>query len=176
MPKGRRLKRTGQKIDKVSGRFGSSYKKSFLKMAAVMGAAGFTEAEVAAYFEVTDRTIRNWKAQHPDFADALRIGKEIADNRVEQSLYHMALGYDVAAEEIKVIDGKIVRVQTVKHIPAAPMAAIAWLNNRRRGQWQRNPEPEALPPEAPADIDITPQNKRDVARRVMLTLFRGGKA
>lgn len=174
MPKGK--KRSGQKIDKITGRFGSSYRKSFVKMAEVMGRAGFLDSEVAEYFQVTDRTIRNWKSTHPEFAAALQIGKDVADARVEKSLYNMANGYNVLAEEIKVVEGKIVRVETFKHIPASPVAALAWLNNRKRNDWQKNPEAAAPEPEVPKEIDITPQNKRDIARRVALTLYRGGKA
>lgn len=175
MAKAKRLKRTGQRIDKVSGRFGSSYKKSFVRMAEIMGRAGMIDSEVAAHFGVTTRTLLNWKAWHPEFAKALLIGKEVADNRVEQSLYHMALGYEVAAEEIKIINGEVVRVQTTKHIPAQPLAAISWLNNRRRDQWQRNPEPDDAPPPPEEAIDITPENARQIARRFALTLVKSDK-
>lgn len=175
MPKGTK-KRAGPRIDKITGRFGSSYKPSFVKLAKLLGEAGKTDAEAAEFFGVTRRTITNWKLNYPEFREALQIGKDVADARVEQSLYNMALGYFVDHEEIFVIEGKIVRVQTRKYIKASEVAALAWLNNRRSGEWQRNPEPAAPPPAPPEQIDITPANARAIARRFALTLVKGDKS
>lgn len=168
------MTKTRKKRNKA-GRIVSTYRKSFIRMAEIMGRAGMIESEVAAYFQVTTRTIRNWKAQHPEFAKALLIGKEVADDRVEASVYNMAIGYEIDAEEIKVINNTVVRVPIKKHIAASPIAAGMWLHNRRRDTWQRNPEADDAPAPIPEDIDITPDTARPIARRFALTLIRGSK-
>lgn len=141
-----------------------------------MGKAGYTDNEAAEDFNVSPKTIRNWKIAHPEFARALDGGKEIADNRVKASLYEMANGYYRMCEEIKIIEGEIVRVEVRKFFPASEVAALAWLNNRCPGEFRRNPEPELIPPPSPV-VDITPENKRDIARRFAhVLLIQGGKS
>jgi hypothetical protein len=49
---------------------------------------------------VTKRTIITWRAEHEEFREATEIGKDIADNRVERSLYERAVGYDFDAVKI----------------------------------------------------------------------------
>ena len=44
------------------------------------------EGRLAAFFEVSTRTIHRWKHEHPEFCHALKVGKEDADARVERSL------------------------------------------------------------------------------------------
>jgi hypothetical protein len=49
---------------------------------------------------VSDATIDNWKAQHPDFLGSSKEGKEEADARVVRSLYQRAIGYSYTTEKI----------------------------------------------------------------------------
>ena len=73
-------------------------------------------------------------------------GKDIADSKVEKSLYQRALGYQVTDTE-KTIDmdkdgnPKPVRIKNVtKTIVPDTMAIMYWLNNRRRTQWSQRQE------------------------------------
>ena len=54
---------------------------------------GATDADLADAFEVSVVTIDNWKAKYPEFLGSLKA-KEQADDRVEQSLYKLAIGWD----------------------------------------------------------------------------------
>lgn len=93
--------------------------------------------ELAEYFGVSDRTIYRWKASHPEFCQALKTGKEQADERVERSLYHRAVGYTFDSEEIRVLrDGTVVRVPKKEHVAPDTTAAIFWLKNRRKETWR----------------------------------------
>ena len=48
---------------------------------------GFTDAQLADFFDVSEATINNWKIAHPEFLESIKKGKEVADCEVVQSLY-----------------------------------------------------------------------------------------
>lgn len=119
----------------------SDYRDEFAEQAAKLCALGATDDEMADFFEVHRSTIYRWKLEHPEFCDAIKTAKEVADERVERSLYQKATGYNVKEEvavKIKVEQHKeeVEVVEVEKHIPADTTAAIFWMKNRRSGQWR----------------------------------------
>jgi hypothetical protein len=74
---------------------------------------------IADFLEVDRVTIYRWGLVHPEFCNAMRIGKETADARVERTLYDRA----VAGEA---------------------WAVNKWLNNRMPKEWggHRGDEPQ----------------------------------
>lgn len=91
---------------------------------------------------VSEVTINNWKKRHEVFCLALKKGKDSADAEIAEALFHRAKGYCHPDEEIKVIDGEIARVPTIKHYPPDTGAAMAWLKNRQPRQWRDKHELE----------------------------------
>lgn len=126
----------------------ATYKAEFVDQAKKLCELGATDMELAEFFNVSDRTIYRWQNQFADFCQALKAGKEAADDRVERSLYHKAVGYSFDSERIVTLtekDGEtstqtVVRVPVVEHIPPSDTAAIFWLKNRRRKDWQERVE------------------------------------
>lgn len=61
-------------------------------------ALGFAEdgsyqlSRLAKKFGVSAQTIRNWKKDHPKFAEAVKEGKDAAVDAVDETLHHLALG------------------------------------------------------------------------------------
>lgn len=112
---------------------------------------GATDREIADFFEVSESSLNNWKIQHPEFLEALKTGKEAADDRVEQSLYRRALGYSHDEDDIRTVSNagggsEIVVTPTVKHYPPDTTACIFWLKNRRKEQWRDRVEQELSGP------------------------------
>src|SRR5262245_28225971 len=70
----------------------SLYDPKYPAMVGELGARGATDVEIAEFFEVSQRTVNRWKVLHADFAQALMRGKDVADDRMERSLYHMGMG------------------------------------------------------------------------------------
>ncbi len=115
----------------------SSYKPEFAKQVQHLAQLGATDQEVADFFDVDVRTIYRWKHDHDEFCQALKAGKDVADDRVERSLYQKAIGYE--QEEVKIFmpSGAEVPVYAPfrAKVAADTTAAIFWLKNRRRNQW-----------------------------------------
>lgn len=94
---------------------------------------GATDAEIAAFFEIPVGLLYQWRRDHPSFAASIKVGKEIADLRVERALYEMAVG--TVVDDVKVLgDGGIVPYQ--RRIDPQLGAATMWLKNRQRDKWR----------------------------------------
>jgi hypothetical protein len=108
----------------------------FVQIASALGRLGATDLEIAMAFDVSTRTIYRWKLEHPDFAEALKLSKEAADKRVEDSLFKRAVGYTFDEEVVTIAkDGTMFRTDVLKHIPPDTTAAIFWLKNRNKADW-----------------------------------------
>ncbi len=121
-----------------------AYKGEFAKQATTLARLGATDMELADFFEVDVRTVYRWKHDHPEFCQALKAGKEEADERVERSLYQKAIGYE--QEEVKIFmpanAANPVYAPYRAKIPPDTTAAIFWLKNRRSQDWRDKTETE----------------------------------
>lgn len=116
----------------------SSYHDSYPKQAEKLCQLGATDAQIADFFEVAQSTIYLWKHQHPEFSEALKAGKEFADERVVRSLYQRAVGYE--QDEVKIFmpagASEPVYAPYRARVQADTTAAIFWLKNRRPEEWR----------------------------------------
>ena len=116
---------------------GSKYDQRYVKQAVKACQAGFTDKELADLFGVCPDTIQVWKLDHPEFSLALKSAKSPADDRVERTLYHRAIGYSYNAVKIHYDkDAGWVEHDYVEHVPPDPACMIFWLKNRRPEQWR----------------------------------------
>ncbi len=104
---------------------------------------GATNEELANFFGVTRRTLQRWISEGGEFCHAVKEGRQIADANVGSRLYERAMGYMHDSEEIKVIEGEVVRVPIVKQYPPDTAAAFIWLKNRRPDLWRDAKQIEA---------------------------------
>lgn len=99
---------------------------------------GLTDAEMAHFFGVDERTFNNWKVEFPAFFQSVNDGKTIADANVAESLYKRATGEHVEIEKIvknrNTGESSVIKVK--QYIPGEAGAALNWLKNRRRQNWQ----------------------------------------
>ena len=72
---------------------------------------GLTDDQIAHNIGISRATYYDWKNKHPDFLDALKRSKEVADYEVESALFKKAKMGDVTAQ-------------------------IFWLKNRRPDKWR----------------------------------------
>lgn len=119
----------------------TKYKAEYVKVAKKMCEMGATVPDLAEALDVAESTVKLWAVQHQAFSDALRVGREPVDSRVERSLYERAIGYSHPDTDIRVIEGQIVKTEITKHYPPDTKAALAWLYNRKGDKW--HPQPDA---------------------------------
>lgn len=92
---------------------------------------GATDAQMADILNVCLATFSNWKVNYPELLDTLKKGKEIADAEIAHALYHRAKGY--SHPDVKIFcnaEGKVTKVNDIKHYPPDTAAAFIWLKNR----------------------------------------------
>lgn len=114
------------------------YIPEYCEIVANFCAKGMTDFEVAQELRVHVCTLYRWKASHPEFCEALKVGKEAADDRVEASLFHRAVGYSHSAVKIFMPAGADAPVYApyTEHAPPDTGAATLWLTNRRGKDWR----------------------------------------
>lgn len=123
------------------------YKPEYDEQAREHCLLGATNGELAALFDVGQRTIDRWIAENPSFAAAVRGGRTVADARVARSLYERAVGFQCKVERTVLHRGEERTLTHTVHYPPETNACIFWLRNRRRDRWgnHKEPEPESGP-------------------------------
>lgn len=142
----------------------TAFREEYIAQAEKLCTLGATDADLADFFEVGLRTIARWATANIAFRQALKAGKEVADTRVERSLYQRAVGYSFASEKVFQHRGQIIRAETVEHVPPDVVAQIFWLKNRRPDLWRDRHE-HLIGPVRVADDDLDDQIAA-VARRI----------
>lgn len=128
----------------------SSFQEEYIGQTQKLCALGATDEEIADFFDISRRTLNRWKTTYPEFVEALRRGKDAANDRVEDSLYHRALPREIEEEQaikLKKVtynengkraseEERVEIVKVRKFIPPDTTAMIFWLKNRRPDQWR----------------------------------------
>jgi transposase-like protein len=114
----------------------SSYQPAYAEQAVKLARMGATDAQMADFFGVTEKTLNNWKRQHPEFFQSLKDGKVLADAEIAHSLFHRAKGYEHDDLDLRVVGGKLRKTKIRKHYPPDTTAAIFWLKNRQPEKWR----------------------------------------
>lgn len=89
----------------------TKFKKEYIEQVYNLCLLGKTNEEISEIFEVSTVTLHAWMNQHPEFLNALKRGKGIADCEVVNALRSKALSGDTTA-------------------------CIFWLKNRQPKQWR----------------------------------------
>lgn len=103
---------------------------------------GFTEQEIADFFEIDKSTLTHWKQRNNSFFTSLKDWKAEADHVVERSLYERAIGYRTTFKKNFVIsDGKdlgshVEKAEEEVVFPPDPTSCIFWLKNRQPDKWR----------------------------------------
>ena len=120
----------------------TKFEPEYVEQARKLALLGATDREIADFFEVHESTLNRWKLDFPEFCESLKRGKEAADERVERSLYHRAIGYKHDAVKIFNANGVPLEVPYIEHFPPDTTAAIFWLKNRRPADWRDKTQQE----------------------------------
>ncbi|NUF49512.1 terminase [Gilliamella sp. ESL0250] len=118
----------------------TNYREEYAEQARKLCLLGYTDKQLADFFNVSEQTINTWKTKHPQFLESIKKGKEIADVDVVESLYKRAIGIEYEEVELKT-DGKNKSKRVIKKlIPPDTTAQIFWLKNRQPHKWRDKQE------------------------------------
>jgi hypothetical protein len=97
---------------------------------------GATNDTLADRFEVCRRTIDSWIATIPEFSNAVRQGREVADESVVSALFARATGMEQKMTKVFCHRGQPVTANYTVQLPPDVRACIFWLRNRRPEEWR----------------------------------------
>lgn len=131
----------------------SDYEPEFCKTAHAMAQQGATDREIAAALGISETSFYRYCNAHPEFRQAVQLGKESADDRVERSLYHRAVGYSFDAVKIMQSNGEVLVEPYVEHVPPDIGAIKFWLTNRRGDKWRERQNVDLTLNRSPVDLE-----------------------
>ena len=111
----------------------SKYHPWFPELARWMAQNGLTLPDVARELGVHLNTLKKWRRERPDFAEALNLGRDLADARVQDSLYQRAIGLKTSLKTMNKA-GDVVEIDLYEKPDVT--ACIFWLKNRRPEMWR----------------------------------------
>ena len=125
----------------ANGKYKEWLKKDNLKRLEHMARNGARDVDIAKKIGISKVTLYEWKKRFPEFAEALKKGKDEYDDEVEEALYNLTKGYYVEEETVKIEEDEegnrtIVRKKTKRYITPSVTAMIYWLQNRRGDRWK----------------------------------------
>ena len=158
----------------------SKFNYDFVKMAARLKAAGFTDNDLAYAFDVTSTTVRTWQKKHPEFALACSKGKEAASRYLVAQALRAAAGYDYTETDAKyraeqytdeegveqtkeVLIGKTVKD---KHQKSDPFLLTFMLINLSDGEFKNTKYIETTMKSITANVDIRAELTGEEIRKV----------
>lgn len=112
------------------------YQAAYAEQARRLALLGQTDAEMAAFFGVSEATLHRWKHAHKDFCESIKEGKADADAKVAAALFQRALGYSHPDSHISNYQGVVIVTPITKHYPPDTGAAFIWLKNRQPDKWR----------------------------------------
>src|SRR5260370_22064043 len=116
----------------------TTYKPENAEIARQNCMIGATNEALAERFGVCRRTIDNWIATIPEFSDAVRQGREVADGAVVSALLARATGIEQKMTNGFCHRGQPVTANYTVQLPPDVRACIFCLRNRRPEEWREN--------------------------------------
>lgn len=105
---------------------------------------GKTRQQVAETLGISYQTLRNWDKKYPEFAEAVKIGAQQADDQVVSALFKNAIGY----------------TKNGHYYPPNITAQIFWLKNRQPEDWRDKREFDHK-------VDLSELSENELVNRIM---------
>lgn len=100
---------------------------------------GAIDTEIADYLDISRATLHRWRVVHEGLAEAMIIGKDHADRRVEDALFRNAVGYTHEVEKVFNVNGVLIHESFNEHVLPNSTSQIFWLKNRKSKEWRQAP-------------------------------------
>ena len=148
-------------------KYADGYSVGFPELGFRLALLGAVDEEIAEAFDISLRTLMNWKVAHPELARKINEGKTIANANVAHSLYQRAMGYEHDDIDIRVVSGEIVQTKIRKYYAPDPTSCIFFLKNREPKHWRDKVETGITDRDGK---DVIPADPMEGARRIAFVL------
>lgn len=149
-----------------------------LKLIESWAKEGLIDVQIAKMMGIHEATFYDWKQKFPEFSEAVKKGKAVADQLVESALFKRATGFEYEeqtyetitvtetsveeefGEEViyqKPVQKEIMTKRVVKQAAPETAAAKFWLQNRKPDEWRDRRETEL-------SVTIPVDDKKQAAR------------
>lgn len=119
----------------------SKYRAWMVERARSLAAGGCTPFQIAKGIGVSEVTLYEWKGRYPEFSEALKLGKESANERVVSALFAKAVGFEHEATKIAInSDGDVTKVDYIERYAPDTSAIQFWLTNKDPANWRQRVE------------------------------------
>lgn len=143
----------------------SKYDEKYNEQVYKLCLLGATDNEIADFLDIDVATVNRWKIEYPEFCESIKRGKEIADAKVAEKLYHRAIGYEHPELVTATFQGQITdTMEVTKHYAPDPTAAIFWLKNRQSKKWRDKQEVESVNVNIETDAQDLEELKSTIAK------------
>ena len=135
----------------------TKYDVNFPERAMDFASEGMTDSQIAYQLGISRSSFYNYKQQHPRFAEAIDVGRDVIDSRVENRLLELALGnYTIT---IHVTDHEGRTRTTVKDAIPNLKAIQYWLerSDKRKGILPETKEKKTV-------VEISPASAPEAAK------------
>lgn len=166
-----RRKVASTRRSKRKQRFNHGYDaEKMIPQATLLAGQDWTDAEIARFFQISERTLYRWKADYPDFARAMVRGEEQMARIVERKLFDRAVGVEVPAVKIMQHEGKPVVHEYDEFLPPNVQAQELFLMAHKPHQYRKRLE-HSGDPGAPVrfvidGFDRTPEEPKRQEKKV----------
>jgi hypothetical protein len=121
------------------------FRQEFIGQARVLCEEGMTDKELASFLGVSKKTLYDWQFRYPEFGAAMKLGKELSNDRMERTAYEVAMGYTTTITEtikLRDKDGNEFMHSYEKEVVIPPNPdMLRWmLKNRRPDTWRDKTE------------------------------------
>jgi len=116
---------------------GATFLPDFPDVVRAIAMQGVTDDELAFSFGLNPSIIRGWRKLYPDFDEAVKEGRTVADLQVIEALHKKAIGHTYDTDVV-IKHGNDYSIETIaKHEPPETNAIKYWLSNRDPDRWNR---------------------------------------
>lgn len=136
----KKASKSNKDTEKKAGRPTKYNEKKHLQLGKLCAKACMTDKEICEELDIAESTLYLWKNKYKGFSEALQIEKDKVDERVEKSLYSLAVGYEEDDIKIFQFQGVDVQVPFVKKYKPDLGAITLWLKNRQPDKWRDKQE------------------------------------
>ncbi len=145
-----------EKAPKNKGGRPPRYRSEYVEQGGKLCLMGYTDQQLADFFQIGIATLYRWKKRYPEFKAALAYNKALDDVEVVNALRQSAIGYSCTEVHVSNYLGAVTVTETVKHHPPNPASLGMWLYNRQPQLFKKDPTPADDDRDTPADpLNIT---------------------